>query len=79
MRRRRRARLIGALALALGVVLYLYAGSLAAFQMGGSCKEFGLTVRDWNCRQASIYAWSGIILTFGGIAAIGLSFVRRQR
>jgi len=62
-----------------GVAANLYASALAAFQMGGSCKEFGFTVPDWNCRQASFYGLFSILMFVGGIGAIGISFVRRQR
>jgi len=47
---RRRAKWLGAVA---GVALNLYPRALAAFQMGGSCNQFGFTVPDRNCRQAS--------------------------
>lgn len=76
---RRRARWIGAVAMVAGVGLNLYASALAAFQMGGSCKEFGFTVPDWNCRQASFYGLFSVLIFVAGIAAIGISLLRRQR
>jgi hypothetical protein len=76
---RRRARWIGAVLVVGGVALNLYASALAAFQMGGSCKEFGFMVPDWNCRQASIYVLCSVFLFVGGIIIIGLSFLRPQR
>jgi hypothetical protein len=78
-RQRRRARWIGAVAMVVGVATNLYASALAAFQMGGSCKEFGFTVPDWNCRQASFYGLFSVLMFVAGIAAIGISFLRRRR
>ncbi len=77
--RRRRARWIGAVAVVAGVALNLYASALAAFQLGGSCKEFGFTVPDWNCRQASFYGLFSVLMFVAGIAAIVVSFLRRGR
>ena len=62
----RRARWIGGVLVVAGITLNLYAGVLAAFQMGRSCKEFGLTVPDWNCRQASCYGL--VIMVVCGVA-----------
>jgi hypothetical protein len=78
-RQRRRARWIGAAAVVVGVASNLYASALAAFQMGGSCKEFGFTVADWNCRQASFYGLFSVLMLVAAIAAIGISFLRRRR
>ena len=78
-RKRGRARWIGALLLVAGVALNLYASALSAFQMGGSCREFGFTVPDWNCRQASFYGLFSVLMFVAGIAAIGISFMRRGR
>jgi hypothetical protein len=75
----RRARWIGAAAVVAGVALNLYASALAAFQLGGSCKEFGFTVPDWNCRQASFYGLFSVLMFVTGIAAIVVSFLRRGR
>lgn len=77
--RRRRARWIGGVLAVGGVALNLYASALAAFQMGGSCKEFGFTVPDWNCRQASFYGLFSIILVVCGVAAFVASLLRRPR
>jgi hypothetical protein len=76
---RRRVRWIGAVLVVGGVALNLYASALAAFQMGGSCKQFGFKEPNWNCRQASIYVLCGVFLFVGGIITIGLSFLRPQR
>jgi hypothetical protein len=62
----------------IGVLTNLYASALAAFQMGGSCKEFGFTAPDWNCRQASFYGLFGLVMVIGGIAAIAVSILRRR-
>lgn len=62
-----------------GVALNLYASALAAFQMGGSCQEFGFTVLDWNCRQASVYSLFSVMLVVCGVAAFTVSFLRRPR
>jgi hypothetical protein len=78
-RQRRRARWIGAVFVIGGVALNLYASALAAFQMGGSCKEFGFTVPTWNCRQASFYGLFSVIMFLAGVTGIALSFLRRQR
>ena len=78
-RQRRRARWIGAVAVVVGVATNLYASALAAFQMGGSCREFGFTVPDWNCRQASFYGLFSVLMFVAGIAAMGISFMRRGR
>ena len=78
-RQRRRARWIGAVAVVVGVATNLYASALAALQIGGSCKEFGFTVPDWNCRQASFYGLFSVLMFVTGIAAIGISFLRRGR
>lgn len=77
-RQRSRTRWAGSAAMVAGVVLNLYAGALAAFQLGGSCKELGFTVPTWNCRQASYYELFGVILFVGGVAAIAASFVRQR-
>jgi len=76
---RRRARWIGGILVIGGVALNLYASALAAFQMGGSCKEFGFMVPDWNCRQASYYGLFSVLLVVGGVAVFAASFLRRQR
>jgi len=76
---RRRARWLGAVVVVGGVALNLYASALAAFQMGGSCKQFGFTVPDWNCRQASFYGMFSVVMFVAGIATVGISFVRRRR
>ncbi|HET9683637.1 MAG TPA: hypothetical protein VFP15_06005 [Gemmatimonadaceae bacterium] len=76
---RRRARWIGGILVVGGVALNLYASALAAFQMGGSCKEFGFTVPDWNCRQASFYGLFSVILVVCGVAVFAASFLRRPR
>jgi hypothetical protein len=78
-KQRRRARWIGGLLVVAGIALNLYASALAAFQMGGSCKEFGLTVPDWNCRQASLYGLFSVIMVVCGVAAFAASFARRPR
>jgi hypothetical protein len=75
---RGRARWIGVIAAVGGVALNLYASALAAFQMGGSCKEFGFTAPTWNCRQVSYYGLFSVLLFVGGIAAIAVSFLRRR-
>ena len=62
-----------------GVGAFFYASALAAFQMGGSCKEFGFTVPDWNCRQASYYNGFGILTFIVGVVATVVSFVPRRR
>lgn len=78
-KQRRRARWIGGVLVVAGIALNLYASALAAFQMGGSCKEFGLTVPDWNCRQASIYGLFSVVLVVCGVAAFAASFLPRSR
>ena len=71
--------MLGAVALVVGVATYLYASALAAFQMGGSCKEFGFAVPDLNCRQASFYSLFGITMVVAGAATVALSFLQRRR
>jgi hypothetical protein len=79
LQHRRRVRWIGAVLVVGGVALNLYASALAAFQMGGSCKQFGFTEPNGNCRQASIYVLCSVFLFVGDIIIIGLSFLRPQR